>query len=93
MAKGKTQTFKGRNVRGKTDDEAVKQRQADAERTLKEAEEGTGTKTEKGYAGSGDYGGGGNRNLDPGQASREQMQRQERGELINDEEQTDKPAE
>ena len=76
----------------KSDDPAVAQRQQDAERTIKEAEEGTGSRKEKGYAGSGDHFTETGTPADPGQASAEQVQNQEAGRPINESEQS-KPAE
>ncbi len=76
MAKTKTE---------QKDDPGLKQRQEDAERTIREAEEGTGTKQDKGYSGSGDHFVETGTAVDPGQSSKEQQQRQERGEPINEE--------
>jgi hypothetical protein len=81
----KEQTFKGRKVGTKSDDPGVAQRQKDAERTIREAEEGTGTRAEKGYAGSGDNANTENRNLDPDQSTKDQQNRQEAGKPINEE--------
>ncbi len=71
----KAKTPAKRRETAKSKDPEVAQRQADAERTLDQAENGTGLERDKGYAGArtAQNGDGGNRSLDPGQATPEQI--------------------
>ena len=67
----------------KDEDPGLAQRRKDSERAQREAEEGTGSKQEKGYAGSTDHFTETGTAADPGQSTVEQRQNQEAGKPIN----------
>lgn len=56
-----------------SDDPAVQERQELVDKTLDQAENGTGLERNKGYAGTRSGSEPGNRNLDPGQATDQQI--------------------
>ena len=67
----------------KDEDPGLAQRRKDSERAQREAEEGTGDRKDKGYAGSGDHFVETGTSADAEQSSVEQRQNQEAGKPIN----------